>query len=199
MSAPPERLRPGRVPRLHPAQPRAGRVRRGPDPRLPGAHLDGAGDARDRLLPPGMARLRRSRDRAPRHGPRRGTGTRRHRAGLHDQALAATLGRWSAGPVFTDSTAARPRPDGVVIQRVDGNDGAGRRRGRPSPEASRSQAAHLVAGPTAGCAWPRVLQDRHGGTLSSGAFPFLAQRDCGGMVLVERSEFLAPVIRARAP
>ena len=75
-------LRPGRVPGCGPAQPRPGRVRRDPGPRPSGSDPHGARGARHRLLPAGVARLRRGRDRAPRAGPGQCPGTQRDGAGL---------------------------------------------------------------------------------------------------------------------
>ena len=51
-----------------------------PGPPARRAHADGTGGTRHHLLPPGLARLRRGRDGAPRAGPRRGSRAQRRRA-----------------------------------------------------------------------------------------------------------------------
>ena len=74
-----------------------------------GPHADGAGDAGDCLLPKRVARLRRSRDRASRQGPRRRSGAQRR---------CARLDHAPGGPARHQ--ALRPQPDQLGGRRAAG-------------------------------------------------------------------------------
>ena len=74
----------------HPERPGPGRAGRVPGPRAPAPDLAGPGGARHHLLPPGVAGLRRSRNRAPRPGTDRRAGADRSGSGVeHPPGRAA--------------------------------------------------------------------------------------------------------------
>ena len=103
-----------------------------PGARPAGADPHGPRGPGHRLLPPGMARLRRGRDRAPRAGPGRRPGAERGGAGLEHPA-----GRPARDP------AVRPEPDQRGSRRAPGHRALRR---RPPPRL-RPGAADVTAGP----------------------------------------------------